>query len=111
MNTRRQLFQRLTRLGACSAFLLLASPASAAVKLAPIFGDHMVLQRDMPVAVWGTADAGEKVTVSAGGQEATATADAQGKWLAKLPPLKTGAPIELAVAGKGDGDKVTLKDV
>ena len=46
-------------------FLLLAAagPALAEVKLASPFTDHMVLQRDRKVPVWGTADPGEKVTV------------------------------------------------
>jgi hypothetical protein len=43
------------------------TPAAAkpvALKLAPIFGDHMVLQREMPVPIWGTAKPGEKITVT-----------------------------------------------
>ena len=49
------------------ASLLLASRAVADVKLPAIFTDNLVLQRDMPVPVWGWADAGEKVTVSVAG--------------------------------------------
>ena len=47
-------------------------PASAAVKFASPFADGMVLQRDARVAVWGTADPAEKVTVSFAGQTAVA---------------------------------------
>ena len=54
-------------------------PASAAVKFASPFADGMVLQRDARVAVWGTADPAEKVTVSFAGQTAVATADAEGR--------------------------------
>lgn len=65
-------------------------------KLPAVFSDHMVLQRDVPVPVWGTAAPGESVTVefvpSTGsgqaGQKKTAIADANGKWLVKLDPLK-----------------------
>ena len=46
MQLRSPTRRRFTRLGACSAVLFLAAHASAAVKVAPIFGDHMVLQRD-----------------------------------------------------------------
>lgn len=103
---------RLARLGCCSGALLLACHASAAVKVAPVFGDHMVFQRDLPVPVWGTADAGERVTVSAGGHEASATADGSGKWATKLPALKTSAdPVEVTVSGDKGGEKVTFKDV
>ena len=44
--------------------LLFGSIASAKVTPAVVFSDHMVLQREMAVPVWGTADAGEKVTVT-----------------------------------------------
>jgi len=70
---------------------LLLSPLSALgaveFKLATVFSDHMVLQRGMPLAVWGTADAGTQVTVEIAGQKKTVTADAGGKWLADLDPL------------------------
>jgi sialate O-acetylesterase len=112
MQLRTAARRRLARLGACSAVLLLAAHASAAVKVAPVFGDHMVLQRDVPVPVWGTADVGEKVTVTAGGQEASVTADGAGKWMVKLPALKSGGgAIEVTVSGAKPDDKVTLKDV
>ena len=41
--------------------------AEAKVAFAPVFGDKMVLQRDMPVRVWGTADPGEAVKVTFAG--------------------------------------------
>jgi sialate O-acetylesterase len=65
----------------------------AEVKLASPFTDHMVLQRELPVPIWGTADAGAKVIVAFAGQTKTATADADGKWRVfwtrwKLPPKR-----------------------
>ena len=65
--------------------------SEAKVTPAAVFGDHMVLQRDMAVPVWGDADAGEKVTVSFAGQTLEATADEKGKWMVKLAPLTTNA--------------------
>jgi sialate O-acetylesterase len=64
-----------------------AFAASAAVKLGMPFADHMVLQRDKSVAVWGTAAPGEKVTVTFAGQSADAVADAQGSWRVNLKPM------------------------
>ena len=61
--------------------------AFAEVKLATPFADGMVLQRDAKTAVWGTADAGERVTVSFAGQSVSATADAEGRWLVRLAPM------------------------
>ena len=88
---------------------LLAGSARADVKLSPLFADHMVLQQGTAVPVWGTADAGEQVTVSAGEQKATATAGADGKWTVKIGPLAAGGqPLELKVAGK---NTLTIRDV
>src|SRR5262249_37825564 len=76
------------------AFALLASAvARAELKLPAIFGDHMVLQRGMKVPVWGTADANEKITVKALGQEKSATAGEDGKWRVTLDPLESAQPI------------------
>ena len=75
--------------------------ARADVKLPPIFGDHMVLQQDGGASVWGTADPGEAVTVTAGAEHAAATAGADGKWSVKLASLPASStPIDLVVAGK-----------
>ena len=91
---------------AVSAALLPA--ARADVTLHKLFSDHIVLQRDAKVPVWGWADAGEKVTVSIAGQSKSATAGADGKWSVKLDPLKVGAPQTLTAKGK---NTVTVNDV
>ena len=65
----------------------LVTEAGAAVKLADVFSDHMVLQRDMAVSIWGTAAPGEPVTVKFREQAQTVTAGADGKWQVKLKPL------------------------
>ncbi|MEI6972739.1 MAG: PKD domain-containing protein, partial [bacterium] len=71
--------------------------------------DHAVLQRDLPVPVWGTAAPGEQVTVKVGSAEATTTADAQGKWMLRLPVMKMNTVAqEMVVTGK---NTVTIKDV
>lgn len=80
----------------------------AAVRLPAIFSDHMVLQRDAVVPVWGWADPGEAVTVTIAGQTKTATADAAGKWSVKLDKLAAGETQTLVVSGK---NKVTVNDV
>jgi len=69
----------------------LASPftASAEVKMPPVFSSEMVLQRELPVPVWGSASPGEDISVSFAGQELDATADDQGQWMVQLQPLET----------------------
>ena len=62
--------------------------AQAKVKFAAPFGDGIVLQREMPVRVWGTADAGEKVKVKFGDASVETVADASGKWMVELPAMK-----------------------
>ena len=83
-------------------FLTCATQAAESVLSLPhIFSDNMVLQREMPVPVWGTAARGEAVKVKFGNQEKNTTADANGLWMVKLDPMKadkTGR--ELVVTGK-----------
>jgi sialate O-acetylesterase len=88
--------------------LALGSSARADVKLPSIFSDHMVLQRNIAVPVWGWADAGEQVTVSIADQTATATADAAGNWKLKLGKLSADSPLTLTVAGK---NTIVIQDV
>jgi sialate O-acetylesterase len=65
------------------------------VKLPPLFSDHMVLQEDTSVPIWGWAEPGEEVTVTIQQQVRRTKADANGKWMAKLRKLKGGAPTTL----------------
>jgi len=93
-----------------SALLLTASPLLAGVKLASPFTSHMVLQRDLKVPVWGTADAGEKVTVEFAGQKVSATADADGNWRVDLEPMKASAESrQLVVTGNHQSEIENLK--
>ncbi len=93
---------------ALSTLLALPDLASADVKPHVLFTDGAVLQRDMPVPVWGTADDGEKVTVIFQGQEVSTTAK-DGKWMVKLAALKAGGPAStLTIEGK---NKVEVEDV
>ena len=93
---------------AAAALLVHSSPILAEVKLPPIFSDHAVLQQGMSVPIWGTADAGEKVTVTFDGRTKTATTGADGKWMIRLAGLKAGGPFEMTVAGK---NTISVKDV
>ena len=83
---------RLAAFGCADPWLLIALLAAAIV---PPYAE--LLQRGKPINVWGTADAGEGVTVTLAGQQAQATADAQGNWSVQLPQLDAGGPHELAL--------------
>jgi len=89
--------------------VLLTAGAAQAVEPDEIFCDHLVLQRDKPLPIWGDAEPGEKVTVSFAGQKKTATADKKGKWQVVLKPIAvSNKPQTLTIAGK---NTVTVKDV
>jgi hypothetical protein len=87
---------------------MIALAACAEVRLPQIFSDHMVLQQDASVPIWGWADPGEKVTVSIAGQTETTTADAAGQWRVKLKKLSGAEPLTLIVSGK---NKIVIQDV
>jgi sialate O-acetylesterase len=89
--------------------LTLTAPLSAEVTLSNLFSDHMVLQRDQAVPVWGSAEPGEDVTVTFAGQTVSAKANAEGAWTVKLEALKTSAePRILTAKGKNE---VQVSDV
>jgi len=75
------------------------------------FADNAMLQRQMPVPVWGWATTGDTVTVKFAGQTKAATADGSGKWMVKLDPLEASAtPADMVIAD-GKGAKITLKNI
>ena len=87
-------------------------PARADVKPHPLIGDGMVLQQGTTCNLWGTADPGEKVsvTLNAGVKSlvAEATAGQDGKWTVKLTNLEAGGPYLMTITGK---NKIALQDV
>ncbi len=94
------------------AFLLSALPvlpASAQVQVADVFSNHMVLQRQMPIPVWGSASPGEPVTIRLGGDRTRTRADERGRWMARLSAHEAGGPHVLTISGRAD--TVTFTDV
>jgi len=82
--------------------------ARADVTLPALLGDHMVIQRGLPVHIWGTAAEGEPITVEFHGQTRSTVADPVGQWNVYLPPAEAGGPFELTVKGS---NTVQLHDV
>ena len=89
--------------GASAALTIQAEPS-----LPHLFGDHMVLQRDMKICVWGSADPGEHISVALAGSTAQTIAGADGRWKVSLAPMAAGGPFVLTVRGK---TAITSKDV
>lgn len=89
---------------------LIASCGSAqALELAGVFANHMVLQREAPLRVWGQAEPGQQVRVELAGRSAHAQAGRDGRWQATLAPLKAGGPHRLQV--RAGAEERTLDDV
>ena len=75
----------------CATVFVGGASVRADVTLPRIFGNVMVLQREMTVPVWGWADPGEKVAVRVDDKEgASAVADEKGQWMVKLPAMSAG---------------------
>ena len=85
----------------CVVLVALATNLPAKVRLPAVFADHMILQRDSHLPVWGWATAGEKITVTFAGQAKTATADEKGKWFMNLDAIPASTePLQMAVTGE-----------
>ena len=72
--------------------LLAAAPAAADPRLPAIFSDHMVLQQQMPIGVWGWAAPDERIQVSLRAQRVSTTAGRDGRWTVTLAPETAGGP-------------------
>lgn len=102
---------RIILLSLCIALIFLTSGVTslraAELKLAGIFTDHAVLQRDAAVPIWGWGDAGAEITVEFAGQKKSVTADAGGKWLVKLDPMPASAvPHDLLVTSSNPKSEI-----
>ncbi|MCD7932580.1 MAG: 9-O-acetylesterase [Tannerellaceae bacterium] len=84
-------------------------PLFAQVSLPHIFTDNMVLQRDVPIKIWGKAGKKEAVTVTFNDTKVFAKADNKGNWSVTLQPVAWGGPYTLQVAGKSN--TVTFENV
>jgi hypothetical protein len=100
MNTR---FFVLPLLAAC------ASAHAADPGFARVFSDHAVLQRDQPITVWGTADAGQALTLTLNGRSVSGEADKNGRWRLQLPQQPAGGPYTLSVSA--NGASASLQDI
>lgn len=88
----------------------------AQVTLPTILTSHMVIQRDLPVHVWGMAAPGQTVTAAFHGESESTTADRFGRWSVYLKPEPAGGPFQMVVKGTGvkgaeGAQSVTLDDV
>lgn len=84
--------------------LLAASLCSAAPEFSPIFQSGMLLQREAPIPVWGSAKAGEAIKLTWRGKSVSTTANAEGEWKIELPACKATAKGSTLIASDADGE-------
>src|ERR1700761_3051308 len=80
----------------------------ANIKLPALIGDHMVLQRDKPIPIWGYAKPGEIIQIKFAGRAYQTITNTEGKWSTKLSPLKAGGPYKMVLSGE---NVITLNDI
>jgi len=89
---------------------LVASNAWGEIALAPVFGDHMVLQRDMPINLWGTGEPGEQVVVQFADISYATVVNPEGTWALQLAKCSASMdPLPLTV--KGDDNTIVIEDI
>ncbi|MFD2034684.1 sialate O-acetylesterase [Belliella marina] len=84
----------------------------AQITMPKVFGDNMVLQRDIKIPVWGSSDPGSNIIAELGGIRVTTKANKEGKWMVRFPKFEAGGPYILKVYEKGKSEEsVTLHGV
>lgn len=96
-----------TAIASMAAILLAPAPAGGEPpRLADVFGDHMVVQRGVPMRVWGWAAPGIEVRAEMGGHRGAGVADSDGRFVVELAALAAGGPHQLRVATGADATRV-----
>lgn len=89
-------------------FTFLAVEANNKLSVAAIFTDHMVLQRDTTVKVWGNASDNSEVTIEINNQVQKVDVK-EGNWVISLSPMKAGGPYSMKISSKKE--KIVLSDI
>lgn len=89
-------------------YLFMQLPSVAQVRLPQLVRDSMVLQRDVPIRIWGWAGKGEKITIRFNNRSYRTTASAEGRWTASLSPMAAGGPYTMNIDAS---NHLTLKEI
>lgn len=96
---------------ACALVLMLQATTFADISLPRIFSDHMVLQQNSQVEIWGRAEADQEIEIHFNDQVVSAVADSEGEWTGTIETPEAGGPFQVEVKSKNDQTKVVLNDV
>ena len=88
------------------------NPVAGVIKVASVFTDHMVLQRETSAPIWGWAPPGQKITVipTWNKRKYSTETDAEGRWEVKLDTPKAGGPYSILITAGKKGN-ILLNDV
>jgi len=94
-------------------FIVFTNVVEAEIRLAAVFTDDMVLQRDLPINIWGSAEKSESISVMLDGKSYQGQANEQGAWLITLPAqqVATNQSIKVVSNHKSDGNVVELNNI
>ncbi len=90
--------------------ILIAVEANAEIWLPRFFADHMILQRDIEIPVWGKSQPGSEITVTLYNTSVQTKANENGEWNVHLPQMQAGGPFQMTISSNGN-DKITINDV
>src|SRR5271157_1499492 len=105
---RSRLHFSVLRIVALTVLSALSVAGRADVTMPALLADHMVVQRGLPVHVWGMAAPHEAVSVTFRGETKAGTADDDGRWSVFLSPGEAGGPFQLSIKAT---NTITLNDV
>ncbi|NJM94567.1 MAG: hypothetical protein HC842_07820, partial [Cytophagales bacterium] len=86
----------------------MALPLRAELRLPHLFSDHMVLQQQKSIPIWGWDAPGQSIKIVWRGKVQSTECDAQGKWKTELPATEAGGPHQLSLLGS---TSVVIKDI
>lgn len=108
----RSSFYFIRKLLLLIALLGTGNLALAQLRLPRVFSDHMILQRTKPIPVWGSAKAGERITIEFGGQRYHTITGRDGKWRVQMAAMNAGGPYVMSVFGEeSTQEALTFKDI
>ena len=95
----------------CWSALVALELAVGDISLPKYFSDHMVLQQNRSMRIWGKAEPNEKLTIEFDKQSIEVVADNQGNWSTKIKTGSAGGPYQLEIASKDSETKVVFSNV
>ncbi len=96
---------------ACAALIMLllfSVQLSGQVKLPRLISDGMVLQREIPVKIWGWSAPNEQVTVRFMDSTYQASGGEDGKWKIQLSEMKAGGPYTMSITAS---NRIEIRDI